>query len=373
MFSLLRRFEQYLKHILRSFLRILLHSSRSPHLDPGSIRRILVVRQHNQLGDMLCVVPLLRSLRSRFPNCQIGLIASPVNVDVMANNAYVDRVINFDKREFLGKHSLKLQRLIAFIRQLRDSGFDLVIVPSTVSTSFTSDLLAFLSGARYRIGAGGIDGLENPSSFFFNIPVHLDWRSTPHRHQTLRNLDIATSLSLEIDVLSSEITLTRQERERAKAVAGRTKGEKSTIVALHPGAGKTPNRWPAERFAAVANSLHQSVNAAVLITAGPMDGEPVAALKTGINGPCDLIDNKPIREVAAILSHVDLVISNDTGIMHVAGAVGTPVLSLFGPTDPEQWAPKGPRHRFIRGNKGEIDAISVEEVFRNAQEMLMAR
>jgi len=59
--------------------------------------------------------------------------------------------------------------------------------------------------------------------------------------------------------------------------------------------------------------------------------------------------------------------------MHVAGAVGTPVLSLFGPTDPEQWAPKGPQHRFIRGKEGEIDAISVEEVFRNAQEMLMVR
>jgi ADP-heptose:LPS heptosyltransferase len=82
------------------------------------------------------------------------------------------------------------------------------------------------------------------------------------------------------------------------------------------------------------------------------------------------VANKSIREVAAILSLARLVISNDTGIMHVAAAVGTPVLSLFGPTDPEQWAPIGTKHRYIVGKGGDIETIPVEEVLTVAREML---
>jgi len=74
--------------------------------------------------------------------------------------------------------------------------------------------------------------------------------------------------------------------------------------------------------------------------------------------------------VASILSAADLLVTNDTGIMHVGGAVGAPVLSLFGPTDPYQWAPIGPVHRFIRAEDGNIDTIPIDEVLKHAREML---
>jgi ADP-heptose:LPS heptosyltransferase len=142
------------------------------------------------------------------------------------------------------------------------------------------------------------------------------------------------------------------------------------MIAFHPGAGKPPNRWPAERFAGLAELLVSEYGARAFVTAGPMDDEPVARMQEGMHVPCTIVRRKPIREVAALLSWMDLVISNDTGIMHVAAAVGVPVLSLFGPTEPAQWAPTGARHRVLRGEAGNIDALSLEQVLREARTML---
>jgi ADP-heptose:LPS heptosyltransferase len=239
----------------------------------------------------------------------------------------------------------------------------------TVSISFTSCLLAFLSRGRVRIGAGKIDGRENNSAVFFSKPVDLDWREVPHRHQTLRNLDTARELNLAEVELTSEITLSSEEALLGKTFVEKETGGKDYAIGFHPGAGKPPNRWPADRFASVANELSSIFRARIFVTSGPMDSEPVQEMLNGLDEPPVVIDNRPAREVAAALSCMRLVISNDTGIMHVAAAVGTPVLSLFGPTDPHQWAPVGKQHRYLFRNS-DIRAISTEDVLKNAMEML---
>jgi heptosyltransferase-2 len=106
------------------------------------------------------------------------------------------------------------------------------------------------------------------------------------------------------------------------------------------------------------------------VTKGDMDGEPVRLMLEGMRNTPTVIDGKPIREVAAILAQMDLVISNDTGIMHVAAAVGAPVLSLFGPTNPAQWAPVAERHRYLSAPSGDMTSISEEEVLNHARQML---
>jgi len=368
--SHLRALEGGLKHIAAASLRGVLGSQAPSAFQPQSTRRILVIRQHNQLGDMLCVVPLLRALRSHCPHAQISLLTSPVNHDIMLNNRYLDDVINFDKQEFSSGGKIHIGRLVAYIRKLRNERFDLAVVPSTVSTSFTSDLFAYLSGAGIRIGAGSTDGRENPSGFFFNVPVDLNWTSEPHRHQTLRNLDILARYVKKPDDLTSEITLTTDERLEGKSFVTKYLNGKTSRIVFHPGAGKIPNRWPGDRFAAVANTLSAEFDSAVFITAGPMDDEPVAVMRSGLHVRAQLIMKQPIRPVASILKNMDLVVTNDTGIMHVAAAVGARVLSLFGPTDPGQWAPLGEKNRYIHGSGGDIRSISIEDVLRNAREML---
>ena len=155
---MLRRLERIFKRFLSRILRGVFNSS-SVFVSPESnFQRILVVRQHNQLGDMLCVVPLLRALRTKYPHSNIVLIASPVNFEVMQNNRYVNDVVSFDKKR-------GWRAIVGFIRDLRTQRFDLAVVPSTVSTSFTSDLFAYFSGAKNQNRCSESDGVENPSSF----------------------------------------------------------------------------------------------------------------------------------------------------------------------------------------------------------------
>ena len=369
--SVLRSFERTLKLFLSSFLRLLLGSNTLSVPLPRDYKSILVIRQHNQLGDMLCVVPLLRALRKAFPSTHIALIASPVNAEIMLHNRYIDELIVYDKRAYLERHRIRVSRLLEFIRSLRQRRFELAVVPSTVSTSFTSDLLAYISGAPTRIGAGSINGVQNHSSFFFNVPVDLDWRDTPHRHQTLRNFDVAHPLGIYPDDCTIEMTLIRDELDGGKSFIMKTQDRGPLVVALHPGAGKPPNRWPAPSFTEVANRLAEGFGAHLLVTSGPMDDDPVGVMVKGLRPPFQLIKNQPIRKVASILSHVDLLISNDTGIMHVGAAVGIPVLSIFGPTDAQQWAPLGKRDRCLIAEDGNIATVTVEDVLRNAQEMLL--
>ncbi len=362
--------EQSFKRGVAYLLRLFLRSRISPPPFPDVVQSILVVRQHNQLGDMLCVVPLLRALRHKYPHVHVALMASPVNIDVMRGNRYLDEVILYDKRVFLDHGRLHPLALLSFVRKLRQRKFTIAIVPSTVSTSFTSDFLAYLSGARCRIGAGSLNGSPNGSAFFFTLPVGLDWSSCPDRHQTLRNLDSAADLDLTIGDLSLEMTLSDEELENGRLFVQQIKKSSRFVIGYHPGAGKPPNRWPAEMFASLITILSAELDAAAIVTCGPMDLEQIKEVEKNLNTSYHSLINQPIRHVASTLKWLDLMITNDTGIMHVAAAVGVPVLSLFGPTSPEQWAPLGVRHRYIAGKDGDIRTIPLTDVLEKARLMI---
>jgi ADP-heptose:LPS heptosyltransferase len=126
------------------------------------------------------------------------------------------------------------------------------------------------------------------------------------------------------------------------------RGAHKLVFGMHPGAAKPGNRWPAERFAAVARRLHAEFRNGLVVTIGPRDGEIHDRLKGMLDVPHLFIVNEPIRTVAAVIDNVDFFLSNDTGPLHIAGALRPPVLGLFGPTDPKLWAPPGRKNRIPR-------------------------
>lgn len=325
--------------------------------DP-QIRRIVVVRQHDQLGDMLCAVPLLRCLRAAYADAQITLVASPVNHDIMLHHPFVDRLLLYDKRVLRSSVS----ESISFLRQLRAEPVDLAIVPATVSMSVTSDLLGMLCKARIRIGAASLNGRENPSASCHTLAVDLDWSEQPHRHQALRNLDILAPLGLSCGDISHAVGTTEQERHEANRRLHPQRDGKRLLLGFHPGAGKPGNRWAPSHFATVINAFCREYDAAAVMTIGPMDTDVRDALLPLLDAPVTVLDGLPIREIAAMISCLDLFLTNDTGIMHVAAGTGIPTLSLFGPTDPAQWAPVGERMHHIRAGSGDIDDIGTGEV-----------
>jgi len=370
-FSILAdRGERWLKKLAVALARAVVRTRRNTPIDATQVKSILIVRQHNQLGDMLCVVPLLRALRARFPGSKLVLLTSPVNNAVMLHHRLLDRVVNYDKREFLAEGRIKARALRAFVRMLRAFKFDLAIVPATVSMSFTSDMLAFLSGARWRIGPGELDGKENPGAFLYTHPVQLSWQTSPDRHQTLRNMDVCRDLSLSTPDLRLELTLLPEESKAGRREAHALRSGARLVVAFHPGAGKGPNRWPASSFSQVITELFKNSGCTIVVIKGPMDDDPVNELINRLNVPYYLVEKRTIRDVASLLQSIDLLVSNDTGVMHVGAATDTPVLSLFGPTNPCQWAPLGPKNRYLRCDSGVIGDITVEAVLEAARQML---
>ncbi len=360
--------EKSFKRFLFGTVRLFIHVRRVTTVPRSSVRNILVVRQHNQLGDMLCAVPLLRALRATYPEAHIALLARPLNSEILRGAPFLDEIIVYDKNKFL-RSPFQVWR---FGRALRRRKFDLAITPATVSMSVTSDVLTFFSRAARRIGPGSLSGKTNLTGYFYNVKVALDWQRDPTRHQTQRNLDIASILVLEQVSLGLEIGLDDEERQRGQELIAKKKGGREIVIGFHPGAAKIPNRWDALRFAEIANRCAEIYGAFIVITAGPDDEAPLREMTLNMPNASLVMHNEPIRDVAAVISNCDAYVTNDTGMMHVSAGVGTPTLSLFGPTDPLQWAPLGAHHRFILGRHGSVEHISVEKVWHVLTDMLRA-
>ena len=359
-------FEKLLKRLLFGFLRLFVHVRRVGTIPRDSVRTILIVRQHNQLGDMLCAVPLFRALRATYPGAHIALLARPLNSEVLRGASYLDEIIVYDKKRFI-RSPIEVWR---FGRALKRRNFDLALTPSTVSMSVSSDVLTFFSGARRRIGPGSLDGRKNMTSYLYNVCQDLDWRDDPTRHQTQRNIDIASILVLNEASLELELALNEQDILRGRELLEKKRGSRDIIIGFHPGAAKIPNRWDALRFAELANRCAEIYGAFIVITAGPDDDEPLHEMTLNMPNASLVLHNEPIREVAAVIRQCDAYVTNDTGMMHVSAGVGTPTLSLFGPTDPLQWAPLGSNHRFILGHDNAVESITVDKVWSVLTAML---
>lgn len=331
---------------------------------PEEVKNILIVRQHNQLGDMLCSVPLFAAVRKRFPKAHITLVASPINYEILFSdiNPYIDKVITYRKAPF--------KNLIEFYKELRDHNYQIGIVPSTVSISRTSHFINYFSGAKVRVGVKSIDHKLNSVEYLLNVKSEFDWDSRK-LHQTERNLDVGRQIGCDLTEKEKKnvmIHLSKEETDFADSfIEGNFQDKNKLIVSMHPGAGKLPNRWNKENFIELTKKLYDKYNCYFLITSGMIDKEITDDVKEKLmklNINCVLLENTPVRKVGAVIKRTDLYITNDTGTLHVAGGVDANLISLFGPTHGYEWAPAGDNKICIQSPTDNINDITVDEVFK---------
>jgi heptosyltransferase-2 len=343
--------------IVYSFFKIFFSLSENPSREILPPKKILIVRQHNQLGDLLAGVSLFRALKETFPDSNLSLVVSPFNYPGMVKNKFLDRVYVFDKKKLF--NPLYLFRTIKFFRE----EYDLAIVPVVVSISFTSNLLARLSNSKIRIGANSLNGKPNRSSFFFDRRIDLDWRNHPDSNVSERSLDIVRPFGINTGNYKSEISFDMEDKTDAEKFVNKfTDKNKKLLIGLHVGAGKTNNRWSLEKYSVLIKKIENNYPANFYLTGGWAEKEELNYLIKNVDIKFEKFINKPIPQVAALVSMSDLFISNDTGIMHVAGTTDTPQISIFGPTNPFNWAPIGMNKYFIRKSEL-IDDVSVDDVY----------
>jgi ADP-heptose:LPS heptosyltransferase len=363
------------KYIARRIFAFLASTRRKKRHSIGNqkdIKKIIVVRQHNQFGDVLCTIPLLRALWREFNLEELAVVVSPKNIDAVLGCKYATRVINYDKLSFLRNPIL----FVNFIKELR-KGYDVLLVPSNVSMSLTNDVMAFFVKAKMKIGPKSLEGKSNRTSSVYDIALDLQWNDGA-THQVFRNMMVAAPLGIVPQDADLELEYNVKE-DVLKGLSNLFKGTKNAQfprIAIHAGAGKPYNRWDIVNFAKLSKLLYDNLNARLYFTEGSFDHETMEHLVNLMDVEFVRIRNRSIQFVAAVLRRMDLVITNDTGIMHLAAAVGVPTLSLFGKTDPLQWAPRDVRggmhgkYRFILGKNGEINSISIDKVFNIAKKML---
>jgi len=341
----------------------------NPFRAVGPAPRVLVVRQQNQMGDMLLATPCLRALRECLPGSRITLVASDENEAVVRRNPHVDEVLVYSKKTFKARPLA----LAGFISTLRKGRFDVAVVLSTVSLSVTSALLCIVSGARFRVtysgesfGLGFVDG-----AFHFAVPIH-----DATVHQTRLGLGLLEHFKITTRDLFPVMVPSEDDEKFAREFTSglqSAEGTPSTLVAIHPGAGKKKNRWPAARFAELARALNARDGSRVLVMAGPSDAEVLNEVMKELEFRPVLLTGETIGRVAAVMKRLDLLVCNDTGVLHVAASVGCPTLALFGPTDPTRWAPLSACVRTLRAPGEDLLQLDQKEVIAVALEMLSSK
>lgn len=307
-----------------------------PDIDPEFIRKVLV-REVNWVGDAVLTLPALEALRHRFPRAEIVLLAKPWVAGLFAGQPAIDRVITYWPE---GAHGglLGRRRLAA---QLRREGFDLAVV---FPNSLDAALIPWLAKIPRRVGYR-TDGRR----LLLTHPLRRR-RRPPARHQVEAYLDTVRALGGEARP-APRLSVTGEARQAAvRLLADHGIGPGDLCVAVNPGSiYGSAKRWPAERFAAVADGLVEASGARIILIGSDREAPLLQEVATRMRRPAVLLGGRTdLATLVGLLERAQLLLSNDTGAMHVAAAVETPVLAIFGPTDPEATRPLGCRSRILR-------------------------
>ncbi len=198
------------ERLLRFFIRA--EKTAPSGIDAKNIKTILVVRQHNELGDMLITSPIFRALKENFPGCRLLCVARKTNLEIARANPFIDEVLEYNSRKAL----IMPWTFFAMLWHLRKQKPDVAIVPCTVSFSISSAFIAFLSGARIKIGGGTEDIFYKNGEMFFNIYLNVKTRGL---HQVDVNLEYLKPLGIS-EVSDRSLIAAIKKKDEEEAAAG---------------------------------------------------------------------------------------------------------------------------------------------------------
>lgn len=283
------------------------------------IKRILVI-QTAFIGDVILTLPLVQALKEFFAQSAVDIVVVPRSAEVCSNHPAVSKVIEFDKRG----RAKGVGGLIRTARELRERGYDLAFVPHR---SLRSSVLAFLAGIPLRVGFD-----RSAGRFLFTSTV----RYNGDVHEIERNLSLLRAYGIETPatILPRVFPGPAEKNAVDRLFAG--EGRPEALIAIAPGTVWNTKRWLKERFAALAGMLLAEGKRVVLV--GGNDDVKLCEEIAGLVGPEKVFNTcgkLSLLGSAELLRRCAMLIANDSAPMHLAVAVGTPVVAIFGATVPE--------------------------------------
>jgi heptosyltransferase I len=294
-------------------------------------RRVLIVKP-SAIGDVVHTLPILELLRRRWPGAHIAWLVTPVCAGLVEGHPLLNEVIRFDRRLFARFWRPGVMRALwQFLRGLRRRRFDLVI---DFQGLLRSGVMTWATRAPHRVGFANAREL---AWLFYNhrVPV-----GTMEQHAIDRYLKLAAAVGCETQPLRFVFPVTDADRSRVAELLG---GVPEYAVLL-PGTNWATKRWPVEHFASLVRPLRERFGLASVVAGGPGDAE----LGQAIPGAMNLAGRTTLRELVALLEGASLVVANDSGPMHIAAALGRPLVTPFGPTNPIRTGPYGRMDSVVR-------------------------
>ena len=334
-----------------------------------NFKNILIVRT-DRMGDVVLTTPVFKVLRKAYPQSRISVLVQAKNKDLLLGNPYVDELIIYDRE---GKHS-SIIKCAPLVWELYQKKFDCAII---FHTKMRSNTLCFLAGIPCRIG------YKNKK---FECLLTHGIEDTKHlglKHEVEYCLDILRAMNIPVSE-ERELFIPLQpkaEQWMSNWLSGRYDPEHNRLVVIHPGASSPTKCWPARSFARLINCLLERYAVKIVLIGGKENQKISKEITSQVSRPVyDLTGCTSVAQTASLLKRSDLLISNDSGPVHVAAAAGTHVISLFlrdqPGINPQRWKPLGQKsyalmnkpQEAIRLNgsgqveQGSFDSISVHEV-----------
>jgi heptosyltransferase I len=330
---------------------------------------ILIVKL-SAVGDVLHTLPSLSALRKLYPQAHITWVVEEAAADLVMNHPCLDRVLISRRKNWLDDFSRGIIRrpwreIRSFIKELRSRPYDLAI---DFHGLLKSSLIVLFSGAKRKLG---YESLQELSGLFLNEKILEDM----NKHAVDRYLDFPRYLGANTDRIEFILPLNSETETTARQLQHKYNLEDKKYIAVNPIALWKTKLWDNEKFANLAALIADKLNIKVVFTGSEKDPlekiiSQMSSKALNLGGETSLID------LVYLYKHALMVITTDSGPMHLAAAVGTPVIALFGPTDPARTGPYGTGHTIIRtdlpcspcflkkcATKKCMHDISVEQVF----------
>lgn len=297
----------------------------------------ILVRATNWIGDAIMALPALRAVREKFAQAEIAVVARPYVLDIYRDQGIADELIAYD---LAGEHSGVggREKLAA---ELRERKFDTALL---LQNAFDAAWLAWRAKIPERIGYA-----RDGRSFLLTKAIPVPRAKEIPAHEKFYYLELLRRAGL-IDCLPEvswiELKVPAEKRNKAEEFLVGA-GARVGAIRIAVGAGAaygSAKCWPPDRFAETLNRLTKDSDSDVILFGSAGEAAVSAAILAGLRKkPIDLTGKTPISDLPALLSRCHLFIGNDSGAMHVAGAVGVPIVAVFGPTDPTGTVPVTPK------------------------------
>ncbi len=290
-------------------------------------QKILVIKLR-AIGDVILATPVLENLRQAFPPAQIDFLTEKPCAPIVIGHPAIHEVLVLDRKQPGASRALIRQ-----VRQRRyDAVFDLFGNPR-------SALLTWLSGAPTRVGF-----LFRGRQHAYNIKVE---PRGDRVHEVEFNLDALRALQIPIVTTKLHVAVDAASENFAAQFWREQDLENRLVIGLNVSGGWYTKRWPLEAFAQLGDRLRRELSAVALLLWGPGELDDVKTITQMMREPSLVAPSTNLKQLAALLSRLTLLVSNDSGPLHLAAAMGTPVVGIYGPTRPDLQGPWGDGHEIV--------------------------